>query len=119
MLERLPARLRAWPDTRCFDPALAALLAAVVIVALLARAGPIGYLARTRKQGLALYLLAWAVIFPLQTVIVLSDADPSGNDWQYWPVNAVILAGAIGLNRLGYMLGRRRQAFSGKLLKKR
>jgi hypothetical protein len=89
------------------------------LIAAILLAGPIGYFARTRKQGLALYLLAWAVIFPLQTVIVLSDADPSGNDWLYWPVNAVILAGGIGLNRLGYMLGRRRQAFSGKLLKKR
>jgi hypothetical protein len=77
------------------------LIAAVLI------AGPAGYFARTARQGLVLYLAVWAVIFPVQTVVVYLDTDPHGNDWMYWVVNAVILAGGIGLNRLGHRLRRR------------
>ena len=40
--------------------------------------------ARTARQGLMLYLAAWAVIFPVQTVVVYLDTDPHGNDWMYW-----------------------------------
>ena len=70
---------------------------------------PLGFFARSRRQGLVLYLIAWAIIFPVQTVVVWSDTDPSGNDWQYFAVNAVILAAGIGLNRLGWTVARRRR----------
>jgi len=77
------------------------LIAAVVL------AGPLGYFARTPRRGLVLYLVAWAVIFPVQTVVVFADG---GEDVLYWVFNAAILAGGIGLNRLGHRLGRRETA---------
>jgi hypothetical protein len=69
-------------------------------------AGPMGFFARTCRLGLVLYLSAWVVVFPIQTVVVFSDGD---GDISYWFVNAVILAVGIGLNRLGWMLGERRR----------
>jgi hypothetical protein len=54
-----------------------------------------------------LYLVAWVIVFPIQTVVVFSDGD---GDISYWFVNAVILAAGIGLNRLGWMLAERRRA---------
>jgi hypothetical protein len=79
----------------------------VELIAAIALAGPLGYFARHRKQGLALYLIAWAVIFPIQCVVVhhekASDINPS-----YWVFNAVFLAGGIGLNTLGARLRERR-----------
>jgi hypothetical protein len=80
------------------------------LIAAILLAGPLGYLSRSARRGLVLYLIAWAVIFPVQTVVVYADTDPSGNDWLYWLFNAFILAGGIGLNRLGHHLGRRRRA---------
>ena len=69
----------------------------------------LGYFAKTPKQGLILYLLLWAVIFPIQTIAVFNDTAPGGNDWLYCIFNAVILAGGIGLNRLGAKLKERRR----------
>jgi hypothetical protein len=43
------------------------LIAAILI------AGPLGYFCRTRKRGLGLYLVVWAAIFPIQTVVVHAD----------------------------------------------
>ena len=43
------------------------------LIAAILLAGPLGYLGRTRRQGLCLYLLAWAVIFPIQTIVVHSE----------------------------------------------
>jgi hypothetical protein len=78
-------------------------------------AGPLGYFSRSRRRGLLLYLLAWAIVFPVQTIVVLSDTDPAGNDWQYWAVNAIILTTGIGLNQLGHRLSeaRRRRRLGG------
>ena len=79
------------------------LIAAVLV------AGPLGYFihSRTRVRGIALYLVLWAVIFPIQTAIVhaenADDIEP-----MYFIVNAVILAGGIGLNTLGARLRERR-----------
>jgi hypothetical protein len=79
------------------------LIAAVLV------AGPLGYFihSRTRVRGIALYLVLWAVIFPIQTAIVhaenADDIEP-----MYFVVNAVILAGGIGLNTLGARLRERR-----------
>ena len=77
------------------------------LIAAIALAGPLGYFARRRKQGLGLYLIAWAVIFPIQYVVVhhekASDINPS-----YWVLNAVFLAAGIALNTFGARLRRRR-----------
>ena len=72
-------------------------------------AGPLGYVSPTRRRALLLYLLAWAIVFPAQTIVVLSTTDSGGDDWQYWPVNAVILAAGIALNQLGHRLGQARR----------
>lgn len=76
------------------------------LIAAVLLAGPLGYFCRTRRQGLGLYLLAWAVIFPIQTIVVLGD-DP-GAPISYFVVNAVILAAGVGLNALGARLRERR-----------
>lgn len=73
-----------------------------LILAVLA-AGPIGYFTKTRKLGLTVYLIAWAVVFPIQTVV-----SGQAGDWTYYPVNAAILALGIGLNLLGTRLRERR-----------
>jgi hypothetical protein len=79
------------------------------LIAAILFAGPLGYFAKTPKQGLILYLLLWAVIFPIQTIVVFNDsASGGGDDWLYWVFNAVILAAGIGLNRLGAKLRERR-----------
>jgi hypothetical protein len=70
-------------------------------------AGPLGFFARSARQGLVLYLLAWAVVFPAQTVVVFSEGD---GDLSYWLVNALILAGGVGLNRVARILCERRRA---------
>jgi hypothetical protein len=61
-------------------------------------AGPLGYFAPSRKLGLRLYLLAWALVFPIQTIVVASE-NPDDMNWAYPLVNAVILGAGIGLNR--------------------
>ena len=71
-------------------------------------AGPIGYFTKTRRTGLLFYLAAWAVVFPIQTVVVLNE--DSTFDPLYLVVNALILCGGIGLNRLGSVLRERRAA---------
>jgi hypothetical protein len=75
------------------------------LIAAIALAGPAGYLARTPRQGLALYLLAWVLIFPIQTISVDHDGHL---DWAYPVVNLVILGLGIALNRLGARLRARR-----------
>jgi hypothetical protein len=70
-------------------------------------AGPIGYFTKTRRTGLIVYLVAWAVVFPIQTVIVFNSGD--GNDTLYWVFNALILCLGIGLNQLGSRVGERRR----------
>lgn len=70
-------------------------------------AGPMGYFARTRRRGLELYLAAWAVVFPIQTLVVyLTSADMA---LVYFAFNVPILAVGIGLNHLGSALGERRR----------
>jgi hypothetical protein len=69
-------------------------------------AGPIGYLTSTRRKGLLIYLAVWAVVFPIQTVVVFKG-DP-GSDALYWVFNALILGLGIGLNRLGSVIRERR-----------
>jgi hypothetical protein len=82
------------------------LIAAVLV------AGPLGYLVRPRLRGLATYLVLWAAIFPVQTVVVHAE-NPDDIVPMYFVVNAVILAGGIGLNTLGARLRERRAGLLG------
>jgi hypothetical protein len=75
------------------------------LIAAIVLAGPLGYFGGTRKRGLVLYLMAWIVIFPIQTVVVFSD---EGDDFMYWVVNAAFLAAGVGLNAVGARLRERR-----------
>jgi hypothetical protein len=70
-------------------------------------AGPTGFLLRSYRRGLAVYLATWAIVLPIQTVAVYSQDD---GGWLYWLINAAILAAGIGLNRLGWTVGRRRRS---------
>lgn len=67
-------------------------------------AGPIGFFAGTRRRGLGVYLVLWALVFPIQTVVVFSTSD-DGSDFLYWVFNALILCLGIGLNQYGAVLG--------------
>lgn len=80
------------------------------LIAALLLAGPLGYFIRHPRRGLIAYLVVWAIIFPVQTVVVYADTDPSGNDWLYWVFNALILAFGVGLNRLGARLAANRRS---------
>jgi hypothetical protein len=71
-------------------------------------AGPAGFFSPTRRRGLAVYLVLWALVFPIQTIVVFS-LDDSGNDPLYWVVNAMILAGGVALNTLGWTLRQHRR----------
>jgi hypothetical protein len=68
-------------------------------------AGPCGFFARTSRAGLIGYLIAWAIVFPIQTVVVNSE-NPDDINWSYFALNGLILAAGIGLNRLGAARGR-------------
>ena len=76
-------------------------------------AGPIGYFTKTHRTGLVTYLVAWAVVFPIQTVVVFNSGD--GNDTLYWVFNALILCGGIGLNQLGSRIRERRSSGTGEV----
>ena len=83
------------------------------LIAAILLAGPLGYFV---NRGLLAYLAVWAVIFPLQTVVVYADTDPAGNDALYWVFNAVILALGVGLNRLGHRLRVARRKVQGAVV---
>lgn len=68
-------------------------------------AGPLGYL--FPRRGLLVYLVIWAVVLPIQTIVV-HDENPDDINAAYPVVNALILAGGVGLNRLGALARRRR-----------
>jgi len=68
------------------------------LIAAIVLAGPLGYFARSSRSGLVLYLIAWAVIFPVQTVVVAGDGNL---EFSYWVFNALILGLGVGLNRYG------------------
>jgi len=74
------------------------------LIAAVLLAAPLGYLVR---RGLVAYLILWAAIFPVQTVVVHAE-NPDDIVPLYFVVNAVILAGGIGLNTLGARLRERR-----------
>jgi hypothetical protein len=72
-------------------------------------AGPIGYFTGARKRGLVMYLALWAIVFPIQTILVHSD-NAGDIGVLYFVLNALILCLGIGLNRLGSVLGERRRS---------
>ena len=72
-------------------------------------AGPLGYAGDSRKRALTFYLLVWAIVFPVQSVVVHSENTDDINI-AYFLVNALILTFGIGLNQLGSALRRRRTA---------
>ena len=82
------------------------------LIAAILLAGPLGYLGRTRRQGLCLYVLAWSVIFPIQTIVVHSES-PDDIEPLYFIFNALIFAGGIALNTLGARLRQRRAPTAG------
>ena len=63
-------------------------------------AGPLGFFAPNRRLGLVLYLVVWAIVLPIQTIVVHGE-NPDDINWQYPIVNAAILAAGVALNRLG------------------
>lgn len=77
------------------------------LIAAILFAAPLGYFCRTRRLGLGLYLLVWAIVFPIQTVGV-HESNPDDIEPLYFVINAVILAVGIGLNRLGARFAARR-----------
>jgi peptidoglycan/LPS O-acetylase OafA/YrhL len=79
----------------------------VELISAILIAGPIGYFATTRRRAIALYLGWWAIVFPIQTVVVFSMSD-DGNDALYWIFNALILCLGLGMNKLGSQLRERR-----------
>jgi hypothetical protein len=78
-----------------------------LILAIVA-AGPIGFLTEKRKRGLVVYFGLWAIVFPIQTVVVYSTSG-DGSDVLYWVFNALILCLGTGL---GWVLGERKRARS-------
>jgi hypothetical protein len=79
------------------------------LIAAILLAAPLGYFVR---RGLVAYLVLWAAIFPVQTIVVHAEnADDIVP--MYFVVNAVILAGGIGLNTLGARLRERRAHLEG------
>ena len=70
------------------------------LIAAILLAGPLGYFCRTRRRGLVAYLAVWAVIFPIQTLVVLA-ANPDDIQPLYFVLNTLILGLGIGLNALG------------------
>jgi hypothetical protein len=84
------------------------LIAAVLV------AGPLGYFVQTgtRIRGIVIYLVLWAVIFPIQTFVVHAE-NADDIETMYFIINMLILSGGIGLNTLGARLREwRRRAVS-------
>ena len=79
------------------------------LISAIVLAGPLGYLGRTRRRGLLFYLLLWAAVFPVQTVVVHSENADDINV-AYVIVNALILFVGVGFNQIGSLLRRRRAA---------
>jgi len=72
-------------------------------------AGPIGSFAKRPKQAIVTYLVLWAIVFPIQTVVVQSE-NPGDIQVLYFVLNALILGLGLGVNRCGSFLRQRRDA---------
>jgi len=72
-------------------------------------AGPLGYFVHRRRHALLAYLAVWAIVFPIQSVVVHSE-NADDISVLYFVFNAVILCLGIYLNRLGSTLRERQSA---------
>jgi hypothetical protein len=79
------------------------------LIIAVALAGPLGYFAPNRRIALISYLAVWAVVLPIQTIVV-HDENPDDINAAYAVVNALILAGGVALNRLGAAARARRRS---------
>jgi hypothetical protein len=77
------------------------------LIAAILLAGPLGFFIRSRRVARASYLVASAVIFPIQTVVV-HHASPDDINVSYFVINVIIVAAGVGLNALGARLRARR-----------
>jgi hypothetical protein len=87
------------------------MLRAMELILAILGAGPIGFFVSARRRALLVYLCLWAVVFPIQTLVVFSE-NGSDDNAMYWVFNALILGLGIGFNRCGVLLAERRR---GKL----
>jgi hypothetical protein len=87
------------------------MLRAMELILAILGAGPIGFFVSARRRALLVYLCLWAVVFPVQTIVVFSENGSDDNTF-YWAFNTLILCLGIVLNRGGALLAERRQ---GKL----
>ena len=63
-------------------------------------AGPLGYLVPSRRRALTFYLVVWAAVLPIQTLVVHAE-NPDDINWSYPLVNALILGGGIAMTQVG------------------
>ena len=61
-----------------------------------------GYVLGWRPRAVAVWLVVWAVVLAVQTRFLVAPANVA--DWSYWPVQAVIVAVALGMLRLGALV---------------
>ncbi len=61
-----------------------------------------GYFLSMRRKAFLVWLAIWAAVLTVEKVFLL-DPDVV-DDWDYWPVQAVILVGAIVMIRQGAAL---------------
>ena len=78
------------------------------LITAIAIAGPLGYLIGRPQRARLVYLLLWAAIFPIQTVVVFSESG-ADNNGLYWVFNAFILGLGLTLNAGGARLRARRR----------
>lgn len=76
------------------------------LIAAIRLAGPLGYFVRARRRALASYLVVWAVILPIQTIVVHNE-NPDDVEPLYFVLNVAILGGGVALNTLGARLRQR------------
>jgi peptidoglycan/LPS O-acetylase OafA/YrhL len=88
------------------------MLRAMELILAILGAGPIGFFVPGRRRALLVYLCLWAVVFPIQTIVVFSESGSDDNA-MYWVFNTLILGLGIGLNRCGALLAERRRAKLG------
>lgn len=79
------------------------------LIIAVALAGPLGYFAPNRRIALISYLVVWAIVLPIQTIVV-HDENPDDINAAYAVVNALILAAGVALNRLGAAARARRRS---------
>jgi hypothetical protein len=79
------------------------------LIIAVALAGPLGYFAPNRRIALIAYLVVWAIVLPIQTIVV-HDENPDDINAAYAVVNAVILAAGVALNRVGAAARARRRS---------